>query len=175
MTAVEEIWKPVLGYGNYIISNYGRVKNRFTGHILADKVEKNGYVRVHLSNQGTAKLFLLHRLVACAFVPNPDNHPTVNHIDENKQNNRADNLEWCDMSYQNSYGVGAENRNKAKERPVVQFDLSWNKVKEWGSIAEAADALGLERSTIVAVCKGKRRYKSTGGYIFRYLEDVENN
>lgn len=166
-------WKPVNGYeGIYEVSNFGDIRNVATGRILKQKVERNGYVRVHLSKDGIAKSLLLHRIVAEAFLENPHNFCTINHIDENKQNNSFSNLEWCDMSYQNRYGIGALKRNKAKERAVIQMDMSGKYVKTWGSIKSAADALGLNPSTIVCVCKGKRRYKSTGGHKFRYAEEV---
>lgn len=166
-------WKPIKGYEEiYEVSSAGQVRNVVTGRTIKPKIEKNGYVRVHLSKNGTAKSVLLHRVVATAFLGNPNRFLTVNHKDENKQNNSAHNLEWCDMSYQNRYGNGAIARNKAKERPVIQMDMSGRYIQTWGSIKEAAEALGLNSSTIVCVCKGKRRYKSTGGYKFRYAEGV---
>ena len=166
-------WRPVPGYtGLYEVSEDGRVRNARTKRVLSRKTERNGYVRVHLSKDGCSKSVLLHRVVAAAFVPNPDGLPTVNHIDEDKANNAASNLEWSGMSYQNSYGRGAVNRNKAKERPVWQLSMNGEPIRLWSSIKEAAIALGVNPSTVVCVCKGKRRYKSTGGYKFRYSEEV---
>ena len=166
-------WRPVPGYtGLYEVSEDGRVRNARTKRVLSRKTERNGYVRVHLSKDGCSKSVLLHRVVAAAFVPNPDGLPTVNHIDEDKANNAASNLEWSGMSYQNSYGRGAVNRNKAKERPVWQLSMDGDPVRLWGSIKEASAFLGVNPSTVVCVCKGKRRYKSTGGYKFKYAEEV---
>ena len=172
---IKETWKPVVGYeGYYEVSSAGDIRNIRTNHILKSKVENNGYVRVHLSKNGIATSELLHRVVAKAFLDNPDEHKTVNHIDENKKNNDVSNLEWCDMSYQNKYGNGAVRRNEAKERPVVQMTLDNDPVKVWGSITEASELLGLNPSTVVCVCKGKRRYKSTGGHKFKYVEECGN-
>lgn len=163
------MWKQIQEYkGKYEISDEGEVRRISTGKILKQKVEKNGYVRVHLSVDGVAKSELIHRLVAKTFIPNPHKYKTVNHKDENKKNNRVCNLEWCDMSYQNRYGIGAKNRNKAKERPVLQYDKSGNFIARFDSIKKAATELGLNSTSIHCVCNGKRRYKSTGGYIFRY-------
>lgn len=166
-------WRPVPEYeGFYDVSDNGEVRNLRTGRILKQKVERNGYVRVHLSKDGTAKSLLLHRLVANAFIPNPNGFLTVNHIDEDKTNNKMSNLEWANMSRQNSYGKGAMARNKAKERPVWQLSMNEEPIHLWNSIKAASVALGVNPSTVVCVCKGKRRYKSTGGYKFRYLEEV---
>ena len=165
-------WTPVVEYENtYEVSVFGEVRRIKTGKILKPKIEKNGYVRIRLSQNGIAKSKLLHRIVAKAFIPNPLNHNTVNHKDEKKQNNKMDNLEWVSMSYQNSYGVGAICRNKFKEKPVNQYDLNGNFIKRWNSIKEVAESKGLNPSSIVCVCKGKRRYKSTGGYMFKYEEN----
>ena len=166
-------WMPVSGYeGLYEVSYDGFVRNAKTKRVLSVKTESNGYCRVHLSNKGVAKSMLLHRIVATAFIPNPNGYKTVNHIDENKGNNKAKNLEWCDMSYQNRYGRGAERRNKAKERAICEVDDSGNVVREWESIKTAANALGLHPQSVWCVCAGKKRYKSTGGHRFRYKEVV---
>ena len=166
-------WTPIEGYGDkYEVSKFGEVRNKNTGRILKQKIERNGYVRVHLSDGKTAKSVLVHRIVATAFIPNPDNLPTVNHIDEDKTNNAVDNLEWCDMSYQNSYGNGAVSRNKAKERSVWQLSMDGEPIKRWESIKEAASALNARPSSIMCVCKGIRRYKSTAGFKFKYAEEV---
>lgn len=162
------IWKPVIGYeGLYEVSDFGAVR-RVGGKTLKPKTESNGYRRYHLSKKGVDKTILAHRIVAMAFIENPFGHKTVNHINEDKSDNRVENLEWCDMSYQNRYGIGAINRNKFKEKPVSQYTKDGQFIKTFDSVRKAAIELGLNESSIHSVCKGVRRYKSTGGYVFKY-------
>lgn len=99
---MEEIWKPIIGYENYYeVSNLGRVRRIKAAHgtqigrILNGMLDSDGYLNVCLTANKNQKWFLVHRLVAQAFLPNPENKPTVNHIDGNKQNNSVSNLEWC--------------------------------------------------------------------------------
>ena len=110
-----EEWRPVVGYeGLYEVSSYGRVKsldkydsmNRFLrGRILRLFTDGLGYLRAQLYSNSKRKSFLVHRLVAQAFIPNPDNLPQVNHRDENPSNDNVDNLEWCDGKYNVNYGT----------------------------------------------------------------------
>lgn len=108
---MKEIWKDIEGYeGCYQVSNFGNVKSLNYMHtgkeqILKLKTKKSGYLQVNLCKDGKIKTYTIHRLVAKAFVENPDNLPQVNHIDEDKTNNRFDNLEWCDQKYNNNYGT----------------------------------------------------------------------
>lgn len=173
----EEIWKDIEGYeGLYQISNFGRVKSfprlgaRLKEHILK-VTNNNGYMRLSLAKNKTRKYFYIHVLVAKAFIPNPNKYPEVNHIDENKSNNHVDNLEWCNKSYNANYG----NRNKlislhsAMLRPVLQFDLNGNFIKEYSSIREAVKELKIRSSGISNCCAG--RYSKSGGYKWRYKEE----
>lgn len=112
---IEEIWKDILGYeGLYQVSSYGRVRsldrydrmNHFLkGRILKLYTRKGGYLFVQLHLNGKGKNYLVHRLVAIAFIPNPDNLPEVNHLDEDKTNNRVENLEFCDRKYNINFGT----------------------------------------------------------------------
>ena len=115
---IEEIWRPVVGYeGLYEVSSYGRVRSldRYVkgkgesywlrkGRVLSPIKDTNGYLLINLCCNGKPKTINVHRLVAQAFIPNPDNLLEVNHIDEDKINNRADNLEWCSRKYNINYG-----------------------------------------------------------------------
>lgn len=107
----KEIWKPVVGYeGLYEVSNIGRVKGINTySHkepiILSQCKRKDGYLSVRLSKNNISKSKTVHRLVAMAFIPNPDNLEMVNHKDENKANNKVDNLEWCTRAYNQKYSI----------------------------------------------------------------------
>lgn len=111
-----EIWKDITGYeGYYQVSNLGRIRSldRYVfngqayylvkGSIKVLRHNNWGYCQVKLSKGDKTKMFLVHRLVASAFIPNPDNLPCVNHIDEDKTNNCVDNLEWCSIAYNNAY------------------------------------------------------------------------
>ena len=102
-----EIWKPVLGFETvYSVSNYGRVKNNRTGVILKPVLQSKGYYQVFLSVNNKCVHRFIHRLVAEAFLSNPNNYPQVNHKDENKANNCVWNLEWCSAKYNTNYGTG---------------------------------------------------------------------
>ena len=171
---VEEVWKNVVGYeGLYQVSNLGNVRsvdrNIFNGKTLAKKrgktmksyVVRNGYVSTRLSKNGEVKNCLVHRLVAMAFIPNPNNLPQVNHKDENKQNNHVDNLEWCDRLYNNNYGTAkARHSASKKENPpnaiLYEYENEVHSLKEWAKIKN------------VSYDKVKRRYKKgfRGGDLF---------
>lgn len=94
----KEIWKKIEDY-DYIVSNFGRIKNLKNNNFLKPQDNRNGYLKVCLSKHGKVKQFLMHRLVAELFIDNPNNLPQVNHKDENKKNNNFSNLEWCTKKY----------------------------------------------------------------------------
>lgn len=99
-----EIWKDIKDFeGLYWISNLGRVKNKH-GKILKPRLSSNGYYNICLYKNNKAKCYTVHRLVAEAFIPNPDNLPEINHKDENRLNNEVYNLEWCNRKYNQHYG-----------------------------------------------------------------------
>lgn len=98
-----ENWKPATGV--YEVSDQGNVRNRKTGRLLKQVKNKDGYLQVGLREDGKSKSFRVHRLVAFAFIPNPDNLPQVNHKNEDKTDNRVENLEWCDAKYNSNYGT----------------------------------------------------------------------
>ena len=111
---MKEIWKDIKGYEDlYQISNYGEVKSleKKAGFstrkekILKQHLDKDGYVKVYLCKNNKVKFLSVHRLIAEAFIPNPNNFPQINHKDENKQNNKIENLEWCTCKYNINYGT----------------------------------------------------------------------
>jgi hypothetical protein len=132
------------------------------GHTLSPK----GYYFVNITNGVRSRRIGIHRLVAQAFIPNPDDKPQVNHINSDKTDNRVENLEWC-TNGENQ--IHAYKNGLQKTREVRQYDLSGNFVKEYKSAAEAERETGIWQSNIKACCKGYR-HKTTGGYIWRYKE-----
>ena len=185
-TRTEE-WRAVAGYeGLYEVSNLGRVRslgrtiNRMTRwgtvkpytikpRILKPLHSQGDYCYVHLFDKdGTSTNHKVHRLVAKAFVPNPDNLNEVNHIDEDKDNNRADNLEWCSSSYNHCYGTTIERAASKIHRAVCQFDKNDRLIREFVSVTEAAKAVGTSTTQISGCCKGKT--KSAKGYRWKYKE-----
>lgn len=170
-----EIWKDIKNYeGLYQISNLGNVKSyhkRSNGNLLKLPI-KRGYYQVGLRKNGTRKYYQVHRLVAETFIENKDNLPQVNHKDENKLNNNVDNLEWCTVSYNNTYGsrierVVASNKNR---QPVVLYDINGNFIAEYFSIMDAVRKTKINPSCIVASCQGKR--KQPRKYIWKYKSEV---
>lgn len=175
-----EQWKNIKETnGIYQVSNEGRVKrvgkyrNQFieweSEHILKPAIHDRGYLFVQLSINNKIYRRYVHRLVAEAFIPNLENKPTVNHIDGNKLNNDVSNLEWATYLENNihAYNVlGKNNKNKKGSKPVLQYDLQGNFIKEYSSIREAQRQT--EIYAIDKVCKGQQGRKQAGGYVWKY-------
>ena len=163
----EEIWCPIKGFeGLYEVSDQGRVKSIGYGddRILKPQRIKTGYLLVGLRKNREQKWYLVHRLVAQAFIPNPDNLPQVNHKDENKDNNFVHNLEWCDRKYNCNYGT----RNQRISKPVLQFTKDGELVKDWKSTNDVERNLNCSHSSISECCLGKR--KTAYGFIWKYKD-----
>lgn len=129
--ATNEIWKDIYGYeGIYQVSNFGQVRRLCKNDNRVIKQEINrGYKRVCLSYKNVKKHFLVHRLVAFAFIPNPNNYPIINHKDENKLNNNVDNLEWCTYSYNLSYnGLRYKMAETRKNNGYIVSDITRKKL-----------------------------------------------
>ena len=194
-----EIWNDVIGYeGKYQVSNKGNIRS-LNFHrsnktkIMKGILDKDGYSRIMLYKDGKGTIYRVHRLVAEAFIPNPNGFPCVNHKDENPSNNDVTNLEWCTVLYNNNYGGKGDKLSKALKglntwsrgvpksndtrrkmalshsKKVIQMTLEGNIIKEWGSMTEAANSLGCHQSKISECCRGNR--KSHGGFRWKYKEE----
>lgn len=163
---MEEVWKPVVGYeGKYEVSNLGRVMSlsyRMTGcsKVMTNHPNSDGYSCLTLSKDGKQQSARVHRLVAEAFIPNPNHLPEVNHLDENPSNNQVDNLEWCTRAHNVNYGSGNERRsfsqvNGSKSVGVKALTRSGRIVHVFASLQEAQRS-GFSAGNICACCKGKR-------------------
>ena len=176
-----EEWRDVVGYeGLYQVSSEGRVKSleRKLSHwrggeriqkerILKQSVVYGGYLRVCLSVDGKTKMLRVHRLVCEAFHKNPENKPEVNHINEDKTDNRACNLEWCTRRENCNYGTRNERSAKALSKPVGQYTLDGELVKIWPSTIEVQRQTGFGQGAVSAVAIGKR--KTAYGFIWKYV------
>lgn len=180
----EEIWKPIPGYeGLYEVSNKGRVKSlerdiidkngkkyHRKERILKSLPDGNGYFQVCLhDNKGESKRLRVHRLVAEAFIPNPDNKSQINHKNEIKTDNCIDNLEWVTAKENSNYGTHNERVAKAGYRSVAQYTEDGNLVKVWSSLKRAGCSLGICYQNISAAARGV--YKTSGGFVWKYVED----
>ena len=178
-----EIWKDIEGYeGRYQVSNLGRVRSlslgkiakfrrEHEGRVLKPYLTRYGYYLVDLYYDTKKKRhYLVHRLVAQAFIPNPDNLPQINHKNEQKTDNRVENLEWCDNDYNIHYGTGIARRSISQQKQIEQIDMQGNVVAVHDGIVKASEATGISRSNIGKCCKGKSRHKTAGGYRWRYKE-----
>lgn len=176
----KEIWRDIKGYeGLYQVSNLGRVKRLaglrmyknspsryFNERILKPKKDKNGYLLVGLSKNGAT--LKVHRLVANAFIPNPNNYPCINHIDENKENNSVENLEWCTIEYNNRYGTAKIRSGIAHRKPVLMMDKSGLVLKRFEYIKQAEMALGIKGASTMIVRCCKKQIKTAYGYTWKY-------
>lgn len=181
-----EQWKEIKGYeGRYEVSNYGNVRSflfyspkrkeyllRKQPRLLRQNNTHDGYKRVALSKEGKMKHITVHRLVAMAFIPNPDNAPAVNHKDEDITNNHVSNLEWCTNKYNSNYGTlrdRIKNRLSANHhlaKQVVQMSLDGKDIETFPSTREAARHFGIRSECITRCCQGK--YKQAAGFKWRY-------
>ena len=176
-----EEWRDVVGYeGLYQVSDQGRVKSleRKLPHwrggeriqkerILKPKIDRDGYLQLNLYAGGKRKTLTVHRLVCQAFHENPDNKPQINHINEDKTDNRACNLEWCTCKQNINHGSRNERLGKALEKPIGQYKLDGQLIKVWPSTAIVERQTGFSRGSIWGVANG--RHKQAYGYIWKYI------
>lgn len=177
----KEMWKDIQGYeGLYQVSNLGRIKSleRYRKNnggsqtlmqerILRQGKLKKGYCRVELCKDAIRKPYLVHRLVAEAFIPNPNGFPEINHKDEDKANNNAENLEWCDSKYNINYGMHNKKLSVTKGTVVQAFDENGEMVMEFHSMSEADRQTGIPQQNISRCINGK--CKTAGGYIWKKI------
>lgn len=191
-----EIFTDIEEYDGYAVSNHGVIKSkerfvkvfrhgkyhdRYTKEkILKLRIDKDGYYRINLRKDGkkTAKFLLVSRLVAKAFLPNPNNFPVVNHKDENKLNNyvcinedgsvdyEKSNLEWCTVGYNSNYGTCQERRVKKLKKPIIQCTLDGEEFCYWFSESDASKETHIQTSSICQCAKGK--LPQAGGFIWKY-------
>lgn len=181
---MKEIWKDVVGYeGRYQVSNMGKIRSvhYHRGQSIkerAQRKDKDGYLCIGLYKNNGGIFKKSHRLVAEAFIPNPDNKPEINHKNGIKTDNRVENLEWVTSSenkkhafrvlkrkISGSYAVHPKGKDNPNSKPVLQIK-NGNVIAKFDTIINAAKESGAHRSAISKVCNGKR--KQAGGFSWRY-------
>ena len=185
-----EVWKDIVGYeGLYQVSNLGRVKSlkrkvyagrnrmrwQYERILSNNKTNGNGYIVVSLNKESKSKNKYVHRLVAEAFLENPNNYKYINHKDQNTFNNNVNNLEFCTAQYNSTYRDahikrGLKHRNNlVNSKKVYQLDENENIIKEFPSMAEANRQLGTNHTSIYACINGKQKHAF--GYKWKYADE----
>lgn len=172
---MQEIWKDIVNYeGLYQISNLGRVRslhwNNTNETRLLTPFDNDGYVRIGFRHNRKLKNFLVHVLVATAFIPNPENKPEVNHKDGNKKNNCVCNLEWVTKKENKRHAIDnnliKHKVCRYKPTPIAQYDLNGNFINSFPSQREASRQLGLNQARISCALKNNKPYRN---YIWRFI------
>lgn len=180
------VYREIKGYeGLYLVSDLGEVfmcgrkKKQRNGSFIDVQPKRLsqfsvcGYKKVKLRDmRGNVKMVSVHRIVAEAFIENPHDFPQVNHKNENKEDNRASNLEWCTPKYNSNYGTGAKRCAVLKMRPIIQMNEIGEVVDTWPGVKHAAKALGIQQSSISSCLTGK--LKHAGGFRWKYLTPTQN-
>lgn len=185
---IKEEWRNIDDFEGYQISNYGRVKslsriildknnhNRcIKEHYMTGTDNGNGYLTVMLRKDGKGIRRYIHRLVAQAFLPNPNNLPEVNHKDENRSNNIVTNLEWIDYLNNRIYGTRLErlSNTNTEHTPIIQYDLNFNYIARYKNAKQATILLGFkDHGTGIYKCANKQS-NTAHGYIWRYEDDPD--
>lgn len=189
---MKEEWRTIKDTNNkYSVSNLGNVKRNehytivkptenkpytskifYKERLLKQYIDSTGYAVVKLTiDTNKEKTVKVHRLVAQEFVPNPNNLLQVNHKDEDRTNNRVDNLEWCNALYNANYGTRKDKLRKSSGVRVAQYDLQGNLIKIWDSISQASQSFGAKTTSCIRrVCKqlpGRSTYR---GFVWRYVD-----
>lgn len=171
-----EIWKPIKNYeGFYEVSSYGNVRSldrvvnqangsigHYKGKVLKGEIDYKGYKRFRLSKNNKTQKIFGHRLVAEAFIPNPENKPFVNHIDETQDNNRVENLEWCTYKENMNHGTIQKRLSELKKKKIICITDS----RKFNSVNEASSFYNIPRRSISNVLSGAR--KRVYGLQFKY-------
>ena len=180
-----ENWRTIEGTnGNYSVSDLGNVRrnehytevtpgtfNHYRERLLKPTTESSGYLVVKMQVGKKSIVKKIHRLVAEAFIPNPDNLPCVNHKDENCTNNSKDNLEWCTYKHNANHGTRNDRLRKASGIRVAQYSLDGNLIKIWDSVSQASQHFGCKStSPIRRVCKREKGRYSYKGFVWRYVD-----
>lgn len=168
-----EIWKTIDDFPNYQISSYGRVKSLNYRNTKQEKIMKcctdsSGYKYITVGKKHPK----VHRLVAKAFIPNPNNLPQIDHINTDRTDNRVENLRWVTGKENCNNPLSIKHYSECRKggknyiaKPVLQYDKEGNFIREWECIADAERELNIPHK-ITLVCQGKR--KSTCGYVWKY-------
>lgn len=188
---MEEEWKSIPGLKGYEVSNQGRVRSWWRSgpkgsgmgkgcgpRVIGDTfkyqtqhIDSDGYFITSVTgDDGIHRSVKVHRLVATAFIPNPESKLQINHKNEIKTDNRVENLEWCDAKYNLTYGTRIERVTSPKRKPVSRYDLQGKYIDTFVSSAEASRKTGI--CHISSACTGSRPF--AGGYQWRYSEDTSD-
>lgn len=183
---MEEIWKTIKETdGKYSVSNLGNVRRNehytivkpqntkvhYNERLLKSYKDSTGYAVVSLQTTNGTSPRKIHRLVAEAFIENPNDLPIVNHIDENKQNNNVSNLEWCDAKYNANHGTRNIRIKKQTSIRVAQYTMDGKLVKIWDSMSQAAASFGAKTTSYIRrVCTNQFGRHSYKGYIWKYVD-----
>lgn len=167
------IWKEIPGYdGQYSVSDTGVIRSYAYGksRFLKQRFSTKGYPQVNLSLSGKMKTYRVHRLVAMCF-DIPGNGYEINHKNENKADNRVENLEWCDRRYNVRYGTRTKRQKETVSKPVIQLAQDGMVITVYPSEIQAGRVLGISSSSISACCSGKR--KTAGGFRWRWADEQQ--
>lgn len=171
---LNKMWKKIILNNiitDYSVSTEGEVKKDTTNYFLSQSIQQD-YKFVSLLVNGQPKRMRVHRLVAMAFIPNPENKPYVNHINGDKGDNNVENLEWVTPSENTIHAVKTGLMSNGRKRPVIQYNLNGEKMATFESASEAARQTGGSQSKITLCCKRQR--ESANDYQWRYYDDLQD-